>query len=123
MALRISGDIDEVITEHSPFMPYNKVIITGNNLGVRDAGLSERSLLRGFIESIGDTGLTPKRVIINKPAVIIYWLDGSKTVVKKQKGDKWDPEKGVAMAICKRLYGNTGRYNDVIKRALEGGAR
>ncbi|MBX9035060.1 hypothetical protein [Gordonibacter massiliensis (ex Traore et al. 2017)] len=62
-----------------------------------------------------------KRVIVNKPAVIVYWNDGTKTVVKKQKGDKWDPEKGVAMAICKRLYGNTGRYNDVIKRALEGG--
>lgn len=63
------------------------------------------------------------RVIVNKPAVIVYWKDGTKTVVKKQKGDKWDPEKGVAMAICKRLHGNTGRYNDVIKRALEGAVK
>lgn len=60
------------------------------------------------------------RVIVHKPAVVVYWKDGTKTVVKKQKGDKWDPEKGVAMAVCKRLWGNTGRYNDVIRRALEG---
>ena len=74
------------------------------------------------IESLAESAkrYAIKRVIVNKPAVIVYWADGTKTVVKKQKGDKWDPEKGVAMAICKRLYGNTGRYNDVIKRALGG---
>ena len=63
----------------------------------------------------------PARVILNNPATIVFFDDGTKTVVKKQNCDEWDPEKGVAMAICKRLYGNTGRYNDVIKRALEGG--
>lgn len=64
-----------------------------------------------------------ERVIVNKPAVIVCWKDGTKTVVKKHKGDKWDPEKGVAMAICKRLHGNTGRYNNVIKSALEGASK
>ncbi|MBR4342311.1 MAG: hypothetical protein IKP88_06370 [Lachnospiraceae bacterium] len=47
----------------------------------------------------------PKKVIFNKPATIVIWNDGIKTVVKCQKGDRYDPEKGLAMAYVKRLCG------------------
>jgi hypothetical protein len=55
------------------------------------------------------------RVIFNKPATIILWKDGTKTVVKKAYDDTWDPEKGFCMAIIKKLYGNTS----FIKRFME----
>ena len=57
-------------------------------------------------------------VIFNDPATIIKWSDGVKTVVKVQSGDKYDPEKGLAMAIAKRWYGNKGSFNDVFKKWL-----
>lgn len=57
-------------------------------------------------------------VIFNDPATIIKWSDGVKTVVKAQSGDKYDPEKGFAMAIAKRWYGNKGSFNDVFKKWL-----
>lgn len=47
----------------------------------------------------------PKQVIWHNPATIVYWEDGTKTVVKRQKGDRWDPEKGYAMAIVKKFMG------------------
>lgn len=56
-----------------------------------------------------------KKVIFNKPATIVYWDDGTKTVVKCQKGDKWDKEKGLMACICKKFYGNKSKFNDVIK--------
>lgn len=46
-----------------------------------------------------------KKVIFNDPATIVFWADGTKTVVKCADFDIWDPEKGLAMAICKRVYG------------------
>lgn len=46
-----------------------------------------------------------KKVIFNKPATIVLWEDGSKTVVKLNKGERWDPEKGLAMAIIKKKFG------------------
>ena len=46
-----------------------------------------------------------KKVIFNKPATIVLWEDGSKTVVKVNKGERWDPEKGLAMAIIKKKFG------------------
>ena len=55
------------------------------------------------------------RVIFNDPATIIYWKDGSKTVVKRSDDDIWDSEKGFCMAIIKKLYGNTS----FIKRFIE----
>lgn len=55
------------------------------------------------------------RVIFNDPATIILWNDGSKTVVKRSDDDIWDSEKGLCMAIIKKLYGNTS----FIKRFME----
>lgn len=48
---------------------------------------------------------TIKKVIFNNPATIVFWADGTKTVVKCADFDIFDPEKGLAMAICKRIYG------------------
>ena len=50
--------------------------------------------------------MTIKRVIINEPATIILWEDGSKTVVKCKDGEVFDPEKGIAMAYIKHVLFN-----------------
>lgn len=59
-----------------------------------------------------------KEVIFNEPATIVIWADGSKTVVKCQEGDTFDPETGLAMAITKKALGNKGNYCDEIKKWL-----
>lgn len=56
-----------------------------------------------------------ERVIFNAPATVVYWKDGTKTVVKCQDGDKYSKETGLAMAIVKKVYGNNGTYNDIMK--------
>ena len=58
-----------------------------------------------------------KNVIFNDPATIVFWSDNTKTVVKAQ-GEPFDPEKGLAMAICKRALGNEGNYYNEIKKWL-----
>lgn len=59
-----------------------------------------------------------KNVIFNDPATIVFWEDGTKTVVKCQDGDEFDPEKGLAMAIAKKAYGNKGSYCNKMKKWL-----
>lgn len=56
-----------------------------------------------------------EKVIFNDPATIVFWTDGTKTIVKCQEGDTFDKEKGLAMAIAKRCYGNTGKYCEEFK--------
>lgn len=59
-----------------------------------------------------------KNVIFNDPATIVFWEDGTKTVVKCQDDDEFDPEKGLAMAIAKKAYGNKSSYCNKIKKWL-----
>ena len=59
-----------------------------------------------------------KNVIFNDPATIILWNDGSKTVVKCGEGEVYDPEKGLAMAISKKVLGNKGNYYETFKKWL-----
>ena len=60
-----------------------------------------------------------KNVIFNPPATIVFWDDGTKTVVKAQNGEYFDPEKGLSMAIAKKHFGNKGHYFEVIKKWAE----
>lgn len=60
-----------------------------------------------------------EKVIFNDPATIVFWSDGTKTVVKCGERDKFDPEKGMAMAISKKALGNSGSYYDEFKEWCE----
>lgn len=58
-------------------------------------------------------------VIFNDPATIVFWKDGTKTVVKCGEGDIYDPEKGLAMAIAKKHYGNKYSYYNVFQHWMK----
>lgn len=60
-----------------------------------------------------------KKVIFNDPATIVYWKDGTKTVVKCQDGDVFDSEKGFAMAFLKKCWGNKGNFNDKLRKIMK----
>ena len=77
------------------------------------ASLAMMEAARGFV----DDPIVPEilDVVFNGPATIIFWADGTKTVVKAIY-DEFDPEKGLAMAIAKKALGNKGNYFNVIKR-------
>lgn len=68
-----------------------------------------RPLMTGCNAAITD-------VIFNDPATIVFWSDGDKTIVKATD-EKFDKEKGLAMAIAKKLYGyNKGNYYNIFRQ-------
>lgn len=44
-----------------------------------------------------------KKIIFNGPATVVMWTDGTKTIVKCAKGELFDTEKAVSMAIWKKF--------------------
>lgn len=56
-----------------------------------------------------------KHVIFNYPATIVFWTDGTKTIVKCKKGDQWDPHAGISAAIAKKFFGT--QVNKLVKKA------
>lgn len=89
---------------------------------IRNDAEVPRNIYRNILNStygIGSLRIPEiKNVIFNDPATIVFWEDGTKTVVKCQDGDEFDPEKGLAMAIAKKAYGNKGGYCNKLKKWL-----
>lgn len=76
------------------------------------------------VYGVFNSTVTPsiEKVIFNEPATIIFWSDDTKTVVKCDKDDIFDPEKGLAMAIAKKSLGtneNRSNYYDIFKKYLK----
>lgn len=94
--------------EQTPYSyPKLKIDVTVDPHQIRIFGASE--------------SVSIKEVIFNPPATIVFWSDGTKTVVKADYGyDNYDPEKGIAMAISKKMLGdNKYEYYNVFKHWLK----
>lgn len=64
-----------------------------------------------------------EKVIFNDPATIVFWNDGTKTVVKCDEKDHFNEELGLAMACTKKLLGNNYAYYGKFDKALEKATR
>lgn len=84
-----------------------------------EANLTPKEYNKMFVKKEYPTYPEIKNVIFNPPATIVFWDDGTKTVVKAQNGEYFDPEKGLSMAIAKKYFDNKGHYFEEIKKWTE----
>lgn len=75
-------------------------------------------LVTDYTKYSARTTLPITNVIFAPPATIVFWNDGTKTVVKCDN-EVYDPEKGLAMAIAKRALGNKGNYFETFKKWVD----
>lgn len=59
---------------------------------------------------------TIKKVHFSGPMTVVIWEDGTKTLVKCSENDFFDYEKGLAMAIVKKMYGNDNSFHKIFKK-------
>lgn len=95
-------------------MPVGEMNTAIKYLNPNDYREFRDSILKEKNKSIYDSMI--QRVIFNPPATIVFWRDGSKTVVKCGENDIFDPEKGLAMAISKRAFGDNRDYYEVFAK-------
>lgn len=60
-----------------------------------------------------------ERVVFSGPATIVFWEDGTKTVVKAMKGEKVEHYAGFAAACMKKLFGSTSRAKAIMNECAE----
>lgn len=98
---------------------------------------SQELTVRISKQASGNYGI--KEVIFQNPATIVFWTDGTKTVVncmdnaeikkkivdgkevtvrRAKKCDTFSEEVGLAMAIAKKWFGNEGNYNNVFRKFI-----
>lgn len=56
-----------------------------------------------------------KNIIFNGPATIVFWKDGTKTMVKCDEKDISDKSKAIALCFMKKMFGNTSEFNTVLR--------
>lgn len=113
-------DLMKVIlsTGHEPvFGPCDLTSDRDGNWRIRSGALYPRCEGKKTASATNTAAI--KDVIFAPPATIVYWSDGSKTVVRCSEKDVFDPEKGLAMAIAKRCGGNKGSYYKEIQNWVE----
>lgn len=107
--LKLKEESQNKISDVQDILDYNVATVYGAVREAMDRIKKEETTMNCDIRS------NIKDVIFNYPATIILWKDGTKTIVKVRKGEKYDPEKGFAMAVCKKMFGNEGNYYKVFK--------
>lgn len=61
-----------------------------------------------------------KSVVFNGPATIVFWNDGTKTVVKCADGEIYNKRTAIMWAIMKKAYGNSSKVNKAFDELIEG---
>lgn len=63
-----------------------------------------------------------KDVKFSGPCTIVFWSDGDKTIVRCGEDDKFDKEKGLAIAVAKKFLGTNkskSNFNDIFKKWIQ----
>lgn len=115
--------------EKLPWNPDKDVIrVSASNLGIDiDRAIytamaidysrqSTERAEKNDIVRFGMCNVNIRKVVFNDPATIVFWSDNTKTVVKCGPEDTFDMEKGLAMAIVKKMAGNDNRFHKVFKQ-------
>lgn len=63
--------------------------------------------------------ITVDHIFYDDVATVVFWTDGTKTVVKCAEGTKYDEYAAFCIALAKKIYGN----NSALKRAIKNHAR
>lgn len=58
---------------------------------------------------------TPKRIVYNNPATIVFWNDGTKTVVKCAETEIFSEYYGFLACLAKKIYGTNSEISRVIR--------
>lgn len=61
----------------------------------------------------------PKKIIYHDPATIVFWEDGTKTVVKCSPSETYNKYVGFCACLAKKIYGNNSRVNRIVKSGIE----
>lgn len=127
----VKTEAEETLKEEQAQMKRAQRIVLNSAYGLTaglcrpDSDYSEDAMvMKKAVAALGSFNYKPiipniksyiKKVVFNDPATIIFWTDDTKTVVKAEN-EPFDPEKGMAMAIAKKVLGNKhDYYNTLVK--------
>lgn len=114
---------------------YDRIYQWGNDMRKRNMPISSemKKILSSIYGSTNDmrkgyiykypeknNSMVPNQIIFNPPATIVFWKDGSKTVVKCAEGEKFDPYTGFCYAFTEHFLGSISHIKKLCKKSSTG---
>ncbi len=103
-------DVTDLSIEDSPFYGGKKATLHGY---IRESQSKQQHAGQNV------STYQAEKVVFNYPATVVYWSDGTKTVVKHKKGDEgYDRMTGLALCYMKKALGDdTKAFHRALKVA------
>lgn len=95
------------------FVPY-KIPTIEMNADISNGAWAE--IMFGKPKNKGGEGFAVpnvKRIVYHDPATIVFWQDGTKTVVKCMDGEPFERYAGFCAALAKKVFGSTSKAKKV----------
>lgn len=88
-----------------------------------DAFVNSLKTMDSIREAAKMTNPNPKpslveKVIVNGPKTIVFWNDGTKTIVSCREGEEFDIYTAFCAALAKKMFGSTSRVKAILEDKL-----
>ena len=112
------------ITDHisyyiTPDPTANELTFLPDTVEIIETTHSYPPAIRGNFKTIKYETYNPlhvDRIIFSPPATIVFWKDGTKTVVKCADGEPFSEYNGFAAALLKKVFGSNSAVKKIIQR-------
>lgn len=96
----------------------------GKSVRVTDNGIIHwedpfQQYLKEISKSINIKRLTPERILKSGTATIVFWYDGTKTVVKRSSDEPENEYTAFTAALAKKVFGSNNAIKKIIERETE----
>lgn len=75
--------------------------------------------LKEISKSINVKKLSPERILKSGTATIVFWSDGTKTIVKRSSDEPEDEYIAFTAALAKKVFGSNNAIKKIIKTRTE----
>lgn len=75
--------------------------------------------LKEISKSINIKRFTPERILKSGTATIVFWSDGTKTIVKRSSDEPENEYTAFTAALAKKVFGSNNAIKKIIERKTE----
>lgn len=103
-------DLKEIMNDIAQHVELNGSCVSG----IRDCCGACKIIVNSADSLV--TRFTPKNIIFNPPATVVFWKDGTKTVVKCAKDATYSPYYGFLAALAKKIFKSNNFINNLVDK-------
>lgn len=114
-----SNTIDLNTTTFQPYTDWVTEITTTYAKKSEEQTMKEEDKKKEEKKPEIDKKYIPKQIVFNPPATVVFWEDGTKTVVKCEKHQEFNPYFGFVSALAKKIFVTNSEVNRVVRKYSE----